>query len=94
MELGDIIALKLSEGQYRAYKILRDETTTGTLHCLVFRPFAQLPQKEDLLTLQVLIWHIPIARADLEAKGQWIGRLPVNPDELVGYYKYLKQIDL
>ena len=93
MEIGDIIAVSLSDGRYMAYKILREDAATDTVHCLAFQPFAKLPEKEDLPDQRVLSWHLPKARTELDIKGLLIDHMPVKLNELVGYYEYLKQMD-
>lgn len=93
MKIGDIIAVDLYDGQYMAYKILREDAATDTVHCLAFQPVAALPKKKDLPNQRVLSWHVPKGRAELEAKGLLIDHGSVKPNELVGYYEYLKQTD-
>jgi len=93
MEQGDVIALKCFDGLYRVYKILQTEAETDTLHCLIYQPSTSPPRLEEVNTLAVAIYHVPIGPAELKTRGQWLGRLTIGDAELIGYHEYLRQTD-
>ncbi len=92
MHEGDISYSHVKAGVL-VLKILRVSTDQNTYHCLVFKPISTPPKLADIPKLDILAWHSPISAESINEKNTLIGNIAVTPNELVGYFEYLKRTD-
>lgn len=91
--IGDIIFTKNeSERKFNVFKILRIENWrdgSDTWHVLWYTPLSNPPKVDDLKSLTIMALHAPVT--SLAATAEFITNIPVAPEELAGYFTYLKQ---
>lgn len=85
---GDVF-YAFSDNQYHLYKLLKDDTASGTYHVLGYESVDHLPNKTNLDELQISVYHIPIAKAGF-GNPKLFSKTKLTDKDFVGYYEYLK----
>lgn len=78
------------EDQYHVFKLLALDEALDCCHVLCYEPVNELPAKESLDQLSVMIYHTPIDRAGFSGPV-WIANRPLSADDLIGYHEYMRQ---
>ncbi len=86
---GDIF-YTVSDNQYHLFKLLKEDENLGIYHVLLFEPVNELPTGGNINQLKILSQHVPIDKAGIKGAKIFL-KDKINPEELFGYYKYLKQ---
>ena len=92
MQEGDILVSQRKDG-FGLLKILRiaDFGDRGKVaHVMMYATLPNRPTLADLKSAQVLAMHAPISDQGLERDCEILGNVPVERDELEGYFEYLK----
>ncbi len=92
---GDIVSSFSNEdNMHHVYKILKIDIIENphfiAYHTMIFDPVKDKPKLEDVTHLKKWAHHVPLG----EVTGEVLGNVAVIPEDLDGYYFYLKQIDL
>lgn len=88
-EEGDVI-YTYEDGKYRLYKILKIDKESETLHAKGYKELAQLPAEHEINSLQVQIYHFPIALNGF-SNARLLLKTQVGEEDLLGYFEYIKQ---
>jgi len=93
---GDILTQKSDSGKWHVVRILEIDTWpdgTKTAHCLTYEDVKFKPKLENIQSLNVRIWHAPIAEESFRTGWDSIGNSKISPNELTGFFEYLKLTD-
>lgn len=83
---GDLLCF-VQEDKYNIVKVLKVDQNTETYHVLSYFPADHKPSEEEVAHLDVYVMHSPIGSLE---SGEKIGHIPVQEDDLQGFYYYLK----
>lgn len=86
---GDIF-YTFFENQYHLYKLLKEDVDLNIYHVLVYKPINQLPSKDKLNELEILIYHSPIDKTGFNGALLY-SNSTLTDNDLMGYYEYLRQ---
>lgn len=89
LKIGDIFYI-FSDNKYFVYKLVRKDDQTQIHHVLVYKPFDVEPVNVNIKDLEILAKHLPI---DNPKNYKIIANVDVLPEELEGFYEFLKLTD-
>lgn len=93
MKAGDVITVQRENGEWACTRILVVDTWedgTETFHCLCYKPTAEKPTEASVDSLDVAVFHAPIAGESFKATWQVLCSRPVTEAHLVGFVEYLR----
>lgn len=86
---GDIF-YTLIDKQYQLYKVLKADVEYDTYHLMIYTPLHQLPSPEQLTSLDVFVYHAPIAISGFEDPKPF-AKSSLSYNDFMGYHEYLRQ---
>ena len=84
---GDIFYTS-HEGKFYFYKLLKIDND-NTYHVMGYTPLDALPQKEEISSLEIQIFHFPLAKTGF-TNPILLTKSVVTEDDLSGYKEYLR----
>lgn len=95
MNAGDIILTQRETGEWAATKILAvDAWPDGDVfHCLCYKATPEKPTPDGVGSLEVLVYHAPIAAEGFRQRAEVLCSTPITNDERRGFFEYLKMTD-
>lgn len=86
---GDIF-YTFFDNHYHFYKLLKEDIDLDIYHVLTYKPIAQLPNKEKINELDILVYHAPIAKTGFEGSKLFLNSV-LTDNDFIGYFEYLRQ---
>lgn len=87
--IGDVFYTKTA-GKFHLYKLLADDTEFECYHILTYSPAENLPTKEEIKHLEVLVYHSPFDKKAFTG-ATLLTNIKVVAEDLIGYHEYLRQ---
>ncbi len=86
---GDVFYTQ-RDGQYHISKLLRHDIAFKTYHVLIYQPVAPLPAADEIGSLEIMVYHAPIAQDGFE-DTKLLTKSRITDDDLLGYREYVRQ---